>query len=96
MIIDDTILEKTKPSSKAKKPTEKCEYHHSHPKNKQVYGYQVVVVLLKCGKVKLPYTIKLYDKSKMSKIKMAESVILSLPKPIYEGYVLSDSWYSSK
>lgn len=96
VIIDDTILEKTKPSSKAKKPSEKCAYHYSHTKGKQVYGYQVVVVLLKCGKVKLPYMIKFYDKSKMSKIEMAEDLILSLPKPIYAGYILSDSWYSSE
>lgn len=95
-IIDDTVLEKTKPSSKAKNPSEKCGYHHSHTKGIRVYGYQVVIVLLKCGVVKLPYSIKIYDKSKMSKIKMAIDIIYSLPKPIYGGYVLADSWYSAK
>lgn len=95
-IIDDTVLEKTKPSSKAKNPSEKCGYHHSHTKDKRVYGYQIVIVLLKCGIVKLPYLIKIYDKSKMSKIKMAIDVIHSLPKPIYGGYVLADSWYSAE
>jgi len=29
-IIDDTISEKTKPSSKAKNPIEKCSFHNSH------------------------------------------------------------------
>ena len=36
VIIDDTVLEKTKPSSKAKKPSEKCGYHHSHTKDRRV------------------------------------------------------------
>jgi hypothetical protein len=95
-IIDDTVLEKTRPSSKAKKPSEKCGYHHSHTKGKCVYGYQIVIVLLRCGSVELPYLIKIYDKSKMSKIQMAIDAVLSLPKPIYGGYVLADSWYSSE
>ena len=96
VIIDDTVLEKTKPSSKAKNPSEKCGYHHSHTNGKRVYGYQVVIVLLKCGTIELPYLIKIYDKSKMSKIQMAIDTISSLPKPIYGGYVLADSWYSSE
>jgi len=36
VILDDTIAEKTKPSSKAKRPTEGCGYHHSHLKKKRV------------------------------------------------------------
>lgn len=32
----------------------------------------------------------------MSKIKLSESLIKSLPKPIDKGYVLCDSWYSLK
>jgi len=34
-IIDDTISEKTKPSSKAKNPIEKCSFHNSHLKGKK-------------------------------------------------------------
>lgn len=84
-IIDDTVLGKTKPSSKAKNPSEKCGYHQ----RKRVYGYQIVIVLLKCGSIELPYLIKIYDKSKMSKIQMALDVISSLPKPIYKGYTIN-------
>ncbi|MBN1467200.1 MAG: transposase [Fusobacteriaceae bacterium] len=96
VIIDDTISEKTKPSSKANSPTEKCSYHWSHTKRKKVYGHQIVTIILKCGKIKLPYSMVLYEKETMSKIEIAESVIKALPKPIYEGFVLADSWYSSK
>lgn len=44
----------------------------------------------------LPYSIDIYDKNTMSKIKLAECLIKSLPKPIDKGYVLGDSWYSCK
>lgn len=45
VVIDDTISEKTVPSSKAKKPTEKCGFHNSHLKGKTVYGHQLVTVM---------------------------------------------------
>ena len=47
-IIDDTISEKTKPSSKAKNPIEKFSFHNSHLKGKNVYGHQILVSLLAC------------------------------------------------
>lgn len=47
-IIDDTISEKTKPSSKAINPIEKCGFHNSHLKGKNVYGHQILVSLLSC------------------------------------------------
>jgi len=96
VVIDDTIAEKTKPSSKALSPTAKGKYHHSHLKGKRVYGHQIVVVLLKCGKVQLPLAILLYDKEVQSKIKMALDIIKMLPKPHMKGFVLADTWYSSK
>ena len=96
VIIDDTISEKTVPSSKAKCPTEKCGFHNSHLKGKTVYGHQMVTVMLRCGNTILPYTIVLYDKNNMSKIKIAEEVIKTLPFPVNKGYVLCDSWYSCK
>lgn len=95
-IIDDTISEKTKPSSKAVNPIEKCGFHNSHLKGKNVYGHQIVVSLLSCDGLVLPYSIDIYDKNTMSKIKLAECLIKSLPKPIDKGYVLGDSWYSCK
>jgi Transposase DDE domain len=96
VVIDDTISEKTVPSSKAKKPTEKCGYHHSHLKGKIVYGHQLVTVMLLCDTLVMPYTMAIYDKENMSKIQMAIEFIKSLPKPVNEGYVLCDSWYSNK
>ena len=95
VIIDDTISEKTKPSSKAKKPTQKAKFHQSHLKNKKVYGHQIVIVLLQCGKIKFPLRISLYDKQKQSKIQMALDIISMLPAPPNKGYILADSWYSS-
>lgn len=95
VIIDDTISEKTKPSSKAKKPTQKAKFHQSHLKKKKVYGHQIVVMLLQCGKIKFPLRISLYDKQKQSKIQMALDIISMLPPPPCRGYVLADSWYSS-
>jgi hypothetical protein len=95
LVIDDTISEKTKPSSKAKNPTQKAKFHQSHLKGKQVYGHQIVIVLLQCGKIKLPLSITLYDKTVQSKIQTAIDIISVLPTPPNKGYVLADSWYSS-
>lgn len=95
VILDDTIAEKTKPSSKAKKPTEGCGYHHSHLKKKLVYGHQIVCVLLECGGLRLPYYMDLYDKRKQSKISMVKNVIQTLPDLPGDVYVLGDSWYSA-
>lgn len=95
-IIDDTISEKTKPSSKAKKPIEKCSFHNSHLKGKNVYGHQILVSLLSCDGLVLPYSIDIYDKQSMSKIEIAQTLIAKLPKPESKGYVLCDSWYSCK
>jgi hypothetical protein len=94
--IDDTISERTVPSSKALKPIEKCSFHRSHLKKKTVYGHQLVTVMLICDDVVMPYSISIYDKKIKSKIQMAIELIKSLPSPINEGYVLCDSWYSCK
>lgn len=96
LIIDDTISEKTKPSSKALNPIEKCYFHNSHLKRKTVYGHQLVVALLSCDGLILPYLIKIYDKNNMSKIDIATKIIKSLPTPISKGFILCDSWYSCK
>ncbi|BBK76994.1 IS701 family transposase [Clostridium butyricum] len=95
-IVDDTISEKTKPSSKVINPIEKCSFHNSHLKGKTVYGHQILVSLLSCDGLVLPYSIDIYDKESMSKIKLTENLIEALPKPEHKGYVLADSWYSCK
>lgn len=96
VIIDDTISEKTVPSSKALRPTDKCGFHRSHLKQKTVYGHQLVTVMLRCENVVLPYSIVIYNKATMSKIEIAKRIIKELPSPILKGYVLCDSWYSCK
>ncbi|MDR3326679.1 MAG: transposase [Prevotellaceae bacterium] len=94
VIIDDTIAEKSEPWSQASCPTiSGCGFHRSHLNNKTVYGHQFVTVMLQCGDLVLPYDTILYDKKK-SKIQIAKEVILSLPYPVHEGFVLTDSWYS--
>lgn len=96
VITDDTISKKTKPSSKAKRPIEKCKFHYSHLECKQVYGHQVVGIILKCGDLVLPYSIALYDKESMSKIQMTVNAILTLPTAPNKVYIMADSWYSCK
>ena len=44
----------------------------------------------------LPYSIDIYDKEFMSKIKLTQNLISTLPKPENKGYILCDSWYSCK
>lgn len=95
-IIDDTISERTKPSSKAKNNIEKCSFHSSHLKGKTVYGHQILVSLLSCDGLVLPYSIDIYDKNSMSKIELTQKLVESLSKPENKGYVLCDSWYSCK
>lgn len=95
VILDDTIAEKTKPSSKAKRPIAGCCFHHSHLKKKRVYGHQIVCVLLECAGVRLPYYMELYDKKRQSKIKMVLHVIRTMPDLPGTVYVLGDSWYSA-
>ena len=44
-IYDDTISEKTKPSSKAENIIQEAGYHKSHLKKKQVYGHQLFTTM---------------------------------------------------
>lgn len=94
IILDDTVNEKTVPSSKALNTIEGCSFHNSHLKRKTVYGHQFVTVMLRCGNLVLPYDIILYEKERSSKIEIAQTVLKELPNPVTKGYVLADSWYS--
>ena len=95
VIADDTVSEKTKPSSKAKCPTQKCVFVYSHLKKKKVYGHQFVGVMLECAGQQFPYYLELYDKVKQSKINMVIEVIEKLPPMSSSVFVMADSWYSS-
>nr|WP_238475987.1 transposase [Clostridium manihotivorum] len=61
-----------------------------------MYGHQILVSLLSCDGLVLPYSIDIYDKDFMSKIELTQKLVESLPKPENKGYVLCDSWYSCK
>jgi hypothetical protein len=93
--IDDTVNEKTKPSSQASRPIEKAEFHHSHLLGKQVWGHQVIAMMVSCGKTALNYDIHLYDKTVQSKIAYVQEIIAQLPPPATPAYVLTDSWYTN-
>lgn len=95
VIADDTVSEKTKPSSKARKPTEKAVFVYSHLKKKKVYGHQFVGVILECAGQRFPYYLEMYDKAKQSKIKMVMAVIDTLPQMPSPVIVMGDSWYSA-
>jgi hypothetical protein len=95
VIADDTVSEKTKPSSKAKCPTQKCVFVYSHLKKKQVYGHQFVGVMLECAGQRFPYYLELYEKTKQGKIGMVIEVIEKLPSMSSPVFVMADSWYSS-
>ncbi|MGL5616942.1 MAG: hypothetical protein ACRDD2_12055 [Sarcina sp.] len=86
----------TKPSSKAKNPIENCKFAFSHLESKKVYGHQIIVSLLSCDGLTLPYFIDIYNKETMSKIKLAQDLIKGLTKEFNNFIVLADSWYSSR
>lgn len=96
LIIDDTISEKTKPRSKVLKPIQSAKYYRSHSKEKRVYGHQIAIAILKCGKLTLPYHMSVYDKEIESKIDIAIKIITELKWQVKIKYVLADSWYSSE
>jgi len=95
-IYDDTIAEKTKPSSKAKSPIQETAFHHSHLKRKQVWGHQLLTTMLSCGEKILPYAIERYKKGKKSKIQMVCEIVESLPSPKGAAYGLCDSWFTNQ
>lgn len=95
-IYDDTISEKTKPSSKAENTIQDAIFHHSHLRDKQVYGHQLLTTMLSNGKKVLPYSIECYKKGEKSKIKMVYEIVAELPSPKGKAYGLCDSWFTNK
>jgi hypothetical protein len=71
VIFDDTIAEKIKPLSQAKHSIQATGFHQSHLKGKQVWGHQLLTMMLSCGKVVLPYCIECYEKGMQTGIKTA-------------------------
>ena len=94
VIHDDTVCNKTKPSSQAQRPIEQADFHFSHLEGKSVWGHQVQATLVQCGEYSFIHDIHRYDKTKQSKIDDACELAETMPIPPKSGYVLVDSWYT--
>ena len=92
--IDDTVLPKTAPSSKAKRPTEGAGWHYSHLEGKVVYGHQVHAAIISTGDASLCYSLKRCCPERGTKIAMTLELIRSFPDHT-GAYFLMDSWYTN-
>jgi SRSO17 transposase len=79
-VLDDTTVQKNKPSSGAKRPTEAVDLHHLGLLGKVVHGHQAEFVLASCGNVCAAVDFYVYDKDEESKIAHAVNVTQSLPR----------------
>lgn len=95
VILDDTVCEKTKPSSQATHRIQGASFQHSHLKGQSVYGHVVVQALLRSGDRVFPFASERYDREAKSKIDLACEMIRSVPMSTCRTYVLMDSWYPS-
>ena len=93
--VDDTVIPKTKPSSRARRPTEGAGWHYSHLEGKVVYGHQIHAVHASSGDLSLVYSPKRCCQEHGTKIDMTKAAIQSLPKTERPVYVLMDSWYTN-
>jgi DDE superfamily endonuclease len=94
--IDDTICQKTKPSSRATRIIQGCDWHYSHTDKKSVWGHSLVWLMVHTMTQAFPFSFRLYDKTAgKSKGKLAIEMLSSLDVhcPVY---VLMDSWYPSQ
>lgn len=101
VITDDSVAEKTKPSSQAKSPIAKCSLHRSNLKRKTVWGHQVQATVLACGDTTVLHTIERHDPTRTredgdvySKIDRICNRAATLPIPPGKGYALNDAWYT--
>ena len=92
--IDDTVLPKTVPSSKAKRPTEGAGWHYSHLEGKVVYGFQVHAAIVGTGDASLCHCLKRCCPENGTKINMTLQIIQALPDHA-GAYLLMDSWYTN-
>ena len=94
--IDDTVIEKKRPSSRAKRPMEGTGWHYSHLAGKQVFGYQVFGANISAGDVSLCYCLQRCCPENGSKIDMANELLDSLPETDAQIIFEMDSWYTCK
>ncbi len=94
--IDDTVIEKKKPSSRAVRPMEGTGWHYSHLKGKQVFGFQVFGANISTGDFSLCYCLRRCCPESGSKIDMAVQLLDTLPQTDAPIIVQMDSWYTCK
>ena len=94
--IDDTVIEKKKPSSQAKRPMEGTGWHYSHLEGKQVFGYQVFGANISAGGFSLCYCLRRCCPESGSKIDMAVQLLDALPETDARIIFQMDSWYTCK
>ncbi|NNV06973.1 IS701 family transposase [Geobacillus sp. C56-T2] len=96
--IDDTICQKTKPSSRAARAIQGCDWHYSHKDHQSVWGHSLVWLMVHTFSQAFPFAFRLYDKAAgRSKIDLAIEMLSSLKgKRAQPVYVLMDSWYPSQ
>ena len=94
--IDDTVIEKKKPSSRATRPMEGTGWHYSHLEGKQVYGYQVFGANISTGDFSLCYCLRRCCPENGSKIDMAVQLLDTLPETDAHIILQMDSWYTCK
>ena len=85
--IDDAIVEKKQPSSKAKRSMEGTGWHHSHPEGKQVFGYQIFGSRIGAESASFCYSIRLDCTENGSKIDMVVQLLDNLPET--EAHVIA-------
>lgn len=94
--IDDTVVEKKQPSSKAKRPMEGTGWHYSHLEGKQVFGYQIFGAHIGAGSASFCYSLRRCCPENGSKIDMAVQLFDDLPETDAPVIALMDSWYTCK
>lgn len=94
--IDDTVIEKKRPSSQAKRPMEGTGWHYSHLEGKQVFGYQVFGANISVDDFSLCYSLRRCCPENGSKIDMAVQLLDTLPETDARVILQMDSWYTCK
>jgi hypothetical protein len=94
VLLDDSVMEKKKPSSSATHGIEGTGFHFSHAKGKSVWGHNLVMMFLRCGNLRLPFASRFYTKGKESRIDLAKELIDLLPDFHLPAYLLMDTWYT--
>jgi hypothetical protein len=93
VLLDDSVMEKKKPSFHATHGIAGTGFHFSHTKGKSVWGHNLVTILVRCGNHCLPFAFRLYTKG-VSRIELAKEMLQQLPALDVPAYLLMDAWYT--